>query len=145
MNGLSALRGITVDIDFQRRQTRFSLRLKRSELGLIVLAVVTMFTGWPVAYIWAMPKGDLPAPPDVEAAWSVIRAACLRRTDAKSKRVAVGAAVNRFLDGLHGLPQGEAKRLRSHMSEIIRIELRAQPKPSVKIGLTHARDLIAHP
>ena len=49
----------------------------------------------------------------------------MRRTEA-SKRIAMGRAVNAFLDELRTLPPRDADRLRAHMAEIIRLELRAQ-------------------
>jgi hypothetical protein len=38
----------------------------------------------------------------------------------------MGRAVNAFLDELRTLPPRDADRLRAHMAEIIRLELRAQ-------------------
>jgi hypothetical protein len=75
--------------------------------------------------ILPMLKDERPAP-DVEAAWGLVRQELLRRTDAKSKPIAMGRAVNAFLDELRTLPPRDADRLRSHMAEIIRLELRAQ-------------------
>jgi len=92
-------------------------------------------------------KPDLP---DAERAWAAIKAECLRKLPLADKRRAIERAVAAFLGVLSDYNRAggnvrDTDRLKGHVLEIVRLELRANPKPTVRNALTFARDKLVRP
>lgn len=75
-----------------------------------------------------------------ETMWATIRRACVSRVAQAERRADIERVTGSCLDVLKRQSDGE--RIRNHVLEIIRIELRAAPKPNVRDAFEHARALI---